>query len=336
MSINFYRLQTALFFLLLLGVPACRGGDPAQKAGHFVLPLYSREIARVGSYSIKEDDLRFRLSLELDKFPRSFVEEHKNQPVTAENPLRTVLDRVLSKVIEDHVILAYGAQNKTEMTAEELKIAFENKKQGISPKELDSLLAEKKIPFRRWKQMVENELRVQFVLDRVLSDKIKVSVAEVQQYYGAHRDEFAVAEQVRARHIVTDSQAKSEEIYQRLKNGENFAKLAVNHSLSPDRSRGGDLGYFARGTFPKEFDETCFYLEKGEISPIVKSDYGYHIFKLIDKKPAGVKDLKQVAAGIHQKLFEQKLAKQFEEWMTVVKKRVKVQIFEENLKDFVL
>lgn len=325
-----------LVVLMLLGTMGCRGDRPLDNVGNFVLPLYSREIAHVGPYSIKEDDLRFRLALELDKFPQSFVEKHKNQPVTADNSLRPVFDRVLAKVIEDHVILAYGMQNKIVMTDGELKTAFEKRRQAISPKELDSILTEKKIPFRRWKHLVENELRVQFVLDKALSDKIRVSVGEMQQYYAAHRDEFAVAEQVRARHIVTDSQDKAAEIYNRLKNGENFAKLAVNHSLSPDRSRGGDLGYFARGTFPQEFDTACFHLEKGEISPIVRSDYGFHLFKMIDKKPAGVKDLKQVAAGIHQRLFEEKLSRQFEQWMTGVKKQVIVEIFAENLQGFVL
>jgi parvulin-like peptidyl-prolyl isomerase len=184
--------------------------------------------------------------------------------------------------------------------------------------------------------MVENELRVQFVLDRVLSEKIKVSVGEVRQYYAAHHDEFKVAEQLRARHIVTDSQAKAEEIYQRLKNGENFAKLAVNHSLSPDRSRGGDLGYFARGTFPREFDETCFHLEKGEISPIVKSDYGYHIFKLLDKKPPGYNPLETVASGIQQKIFEEKLKKNYKEWMNKVLREVPTTVNDANLKSFIL
>lgn len=300
------------------------------------MPLFSREMARVGDVVIKEDELRFRLALELDKFPKSFFKKQQANNGLDQSALQSVLDRVFEKMIDDQIILSYGKKMGIQMSVKELESAFEKKKLALGPKEIDSLLSEKKIPFRRFRQIIEVELQVQHVLDRALGQKIRVSLNEVQQYYATHRQEFAVPEQVRVRHVVTDSLAKAEEIHKRLVAGENFAKLAVNHSLSPDRAKGGDLGFFARGTFPKEFDEACFRLEKGQISPIVKSDYGYHVFKLLDRRTAGIKELKEVTALIHQRLFEERLAKHYQEWMTLARRAIPVNVNATHLKDFVL
>ena len=141
---------------------------------------------------------------------------------------------------------------------------------------------------------------------------------------------------MRVRQIVTDSLDKAKDIYERLLKGDNFAKLAINHSLSPDRARGGDLGYFEQGTYPKVFDEYCFKLKKGELSSIVKSDYGYHIFKLLDKKPAGRKTLAEVTSSIYQRLYEQKLKAKYDIWLQGIAKDIEVVVEDELLKEFIL
>lgn len=335
MNTVYHSLQWLGFLCLALFFCHC-GGDFTGTETGYPLPLFSRELARVGGEVIKEDEFRFRLLLELDKFPKSFFKKQRTDIRQDQSVLQSVLDRVFTKLIDDQIILSYGKKIGIQMSAEELESAFEKKKLALGPKEMDSLLSEKKIPFRRFRQIVEAELQVQYVLDQALGPKIRVNLNEVQQYYATHRQEFAVPEQVRVRHMVTDSLAKAEEIHKRLVAGENFAKLAVNHSLSPDRAKGGDLGFFARGTFPKEFDESCFRLEKGQISPIVKSDYGYHVFKLLDRKPAGIKELKDVTAIIHQRLFEDRLAKHYQEWMTLARRAIPVKVHADNLKDFVL
>ena len=71
-----------------------------------------------------------------------------------------------------------------------------------------------------------------------------------------------------------------------LRQGEDFAKVAKEHSLSPDREQGGDLGFFAKGEMPPEFDAIVFKLAPGRISDLVQSDYGFHIFLVAHRKPS--------------------------------------------------
>jgi parvulin-like peptidyl-prolyl isomerase len=182
----------------------------------------------------------------------------------------------------------------------------------------------------------ENEIRASSVREKYLLKNLRISLTEIKSYYATHESEFAVKERVRVRHIVTDSEEKAKDMRARLLKGENFAKLAMDHSISPERARGGDLGYFSRGNLPKIFDDTCFNLKKGEISPVVKSEYGYHIFKLIDKKPAGKKEWEEVAAQIQQKLFEEKLKKTYDPWLSTVLKEAKITVYQDVLDKFVL
>jgi peptidyl-prolyl cis-trans isomerase C len=313
-----------LIAFLVFGA-SCRGHQDAP-------PPYSRAVARVDEQVITEEELRFRYRLEREKFPEEFL-----KPASpGENDLTEtkLLHQVLDKMIDDAVIISWGVRNDFVIPDDQLKQAFDQRQFQHNKKVIETMLEERHIPYGRWKDMVEDDIRVQYVMDHALSKKVVVSAGEIQSYYNKNQSEFAVDQQVRARHIVTDSQKKADEIHARLLKGENFAMLAVEHSISPERAKGGDLGYFSPGSFPKVFDDVCFKLEIGEMSPVVKSEYGYHIFKVLDKKPKRTKELTEVAAVIEQELFEKKLQAAYQPWLEEIRKDVHVEIDQDLLDHF--
>lgn len=83
-------------------------------------------------------------------------------------------------------------------------------------------------------------------------------------------------------HILVKTQTEANTVLERLKKGEKFAKIAKEISLCPSKKRGGDLGTFGRGKMVKEFEKAAFALQKGQISPIVKTKFGYHIIKRLE------------------------------------------------------
>lgn len=93
-----------------------------------------------------------------------------------------------------------------------------------------------------------------------------------------------MASKVHAAHILVKSEDKAKELIMKIKQGENFNKLAVDNSLCPSKKNGGDLGWFTRGQMVKPFENAAFSMKKGEISQPVKTDFGWHIIKLIDTK----------------------------------------------------
>ncbi len=83
-------------------------------------------------------------------------------------------------------------------------------------------------------------------------------------------------------HILVEKQSVAQEIKAKLAGGESFSKLAQQYSIDVSKKRGGDLGLFGRGVMVKEFEKAAFALEKGQISDIVKTQFGYHIIKRLD------------------------------------------------------
>jgi peptidyl-prolyl cis-trans isomerase C len=88
-----------------------------------------------------------------------------------------------------------------------------------------------------------------------------------------------MAEKIRCSHILVEKLSTAQELLERLKKGESFAKLAEQYSIDGSRRRGGDLGFFTKGQMVKPFEDAAFKLEKGQISDIVKTQFGYHIIK---------------------------------------------------------
>ena len=87
---------------------------------------------------------------------------------------------------------------------------------------------------------------------------------------------------VHCAHILLRTEKDAKAVLDRLKKGEKFANIAKEVSLCPSKNRGGDLGTFARGKMVKEFEKTAFALQKGQISPITKTKFGYHVIKRLE------------------------------------------------------
>ena len=167
---------------------------------------------------------------------------------------------------------------------------------------------------------------VKFTMDDLLS-RIDVSNEEVRNYYDEHRSEFGTPEERRAAHILIAvpagaSQAqqdtareKSEQLLQQVsKTPARFAELAKLNSQDPgSAANGGDLGFVGRGVMVKPFEDAVFALKPGEISMLVKSDFGYHIIKLIAVKPSRDLPFEEARGDILTKLRQQKSADKFAE-----------------------
>jgi parvulin-like peptidyl-prolyl isomerase len=169
------------------------------------------------------------------------------------------------------------------------------------------------------------------LLEKKLFRDLKVSVEEIKKYYEEHQGEFTLPESVRVRQILTDTKEKADTIREKLEKGENFARLARALSIAPDRKQGGDLGFITRGSFPKEF-EVCFDLKVGELSPVVSSLYGFHLFKVVEKRSETKLPLEEVRDQIEEWLKEQVREAAFQSYYEDLKKNYPVEIEQRVLK----
>ena len=144
--------------------------------------------------------------------------------------------------------------------------------------------------------------------------KVAVPATDVQRYYNSNIDQYQTAEQVRASHILLNTAGKdeaavrkqAETILAQAKAGTDFAELAKKFTEDEaSKATGGDLNFFGRGRMVPEFEAAAFTLEPGQISDLVKTQYGFHIIKVVEKKPAVTQTLDQVRPQIEQILTMQ-------------------------------
>jgi peptidyl-prolyl cis-trans isomerase D len=153
------------------------------------------------------------------------------------------------------------------------------------------------------------------VLDRDQArQKVTVSPADVERYYNQNIQQFQTPEQIRASHILLKTEGKNEEevrkqaeeVLKKVKApGADFAALARQYSEDTSKETGGDLGLFARGRMVPEFETAAFAMQPGQISDLVKSQYGYHIIKVTERQEPKTTPLDQVRSQIQNQLQTQ-------------------------------
>ncbi|HSR35756.1 MAG TPA: peptidylprolyl isomerase, partial [Desulfurivibrionaceae bacterium] len=146
------------------------------------------------------------------------------------------------------------------------------------------------------KGQMQRNLAIQKLIDQEFVAKTTVTVDEAKDFYEKNKEKFKQPEQVKASHILIEAKpdapeadkkaakAKIDGLLKKVKAGEDFAKLAQENSQCPSSSKGGDLGYFARGQMVAAFENAAFGLKTGEVSGVVETQFGYHIIKVTDKK----------------------------------------------------
>ncbi len=160
----------------------------------------------------------------------------------------------------------------------------------------------------------------------------KVSDQEVKDYYDKHKEEFTVTTQIKASHILVRTEDEAKKVLERLKKNEKFGDIAKAVSIDPGSAKsGGDLGYFSKGQMVPEFENAAASLKVGEVSAPVKTQFGWHIIKVTDKKNGDAIEFEKIRDMISQRLSGEKQKEAFEQYLAELKKNYKVEINKEAL-----
>ena len=166
-----------------------------------------------------------------------------------------------------------------------------------------------------------------YAIQKLLED-IKVSQEEIQEYYNSNKNEFLEEEQVSAKHILVETEEECSKIKKEIDNGLGFEEAAKQYSSCPSKERGGALGFFIKGKMVPEFADAAFGLEIGEMSSPIKTQFGYHLILVDDKKDGGEKEFDQVAGQISQKIAKEKQHKVYDEKVKELKEEYNIELNE--------
>lgn len=317
------RIERLLAPALLLGLVffGCRNRTEVEnKSAPTPTPTVSADVRIVAT--VNGDPIT--LAEFLERFSRAGF---KPEPEVA----LEVKEEFLNRLIERKMMLREAQRRRIKVGLPEInkRIAAITDENG---KDVKEFLASQGIDFEKWKSDVWEDMMVERLLERDVNRQISVSSSDVKRYYQTHPEEFEKPEQVHVRQIVVSTEEEARKLLAQLQNtNADFAALARAKSTAPEAERGGDLGYFARGDMPAEFN-VVFDLPKGGMSGVVKSPYGFHIFKLEGKRSAGRTGLEDAYKDIAEKLRREKEDQRYKSWLNDLRSRTRFEVNYQALK----
>ena len=210
-----------------------------------------------------------------------------------------------------------------------------------TPEEFQKAMSSQGLSESQLRKNIEESLSLQQVLDRAGKDAPAATDADIQKFYDDNPDKFNVPEQVHAAHILLKVDAKDTpeqkaETKKKLEgiradieaNKISFADAAAQYSQDPSNAKsGGDLGFFRRGQMVKPFEEAAFSTSPGTLSQVVETQFGYHIVRVLELKPAGKAALDEVKPTIKRYLDQVNKQKATQKYVEDLKSKAKIETF---------
>lgn len=213
---------------------------------------------------------------------------------------------LLERMIDDRLMLQEARRHFFTVDPKEVDREVERVLGQYPPEQVEELLRQQKLDREGYRRRTEQLLLIRRLLEQEVVDRQAVSREDVEKYYQTRLQEFVRPEEVRVRQIVTRTEAEATALRQKILNGASFEDLARQYSLGPEGKRGGDLGFFPRGRMPPAIEQAAFELWGGRVSAVVPSPYGFHLFQLIERRPARTLSLDEARPEIQRRILEER------------------------------
>ncbi|MBW1763522.1 MAG: peptidyl-prolyl cis-trans isomerase [Deltaproteobacteria bacterium] len=263
----------------------------------------SRIVLTVGTTSVTEERLRKNVS---------------NILLTAginDQDVQLKMKFLIDKVVDNYVILEFGKEKGITVSDHELETAIFEIRRNYPGGSFEEILVQRYVDYDEWKEDLKQFLLIEKIQRLVMVDTPLTTFQEVKRYFDAHEEEFKQTRMVQVRQVVVPSEKEAQSVYKRLKDGSDMAELAKELSITPDADNEGIMGWFSKGDLEESMDKAIFSLSVGDISKVLKTPYGYHIFCVTESRPGGERDLSEVIEEIETRLMLQKREKFFKTWL---------------------
>ena len=293
--------------------------------------LSPSDVAVVGSEHITKDQLN---SL-MDRAQKTYEAQKRAFPKPGSSAYEQLKGQAVTFLVQRAEIDEQASQNGIDLSDAKVDQAIARyKKQfyGGSDARYEKAVKQQGLTDAQARDEIRASL-VSQALFKKLTKNVKASDADIRAYYNSHRSQYGQPESRDVRHILVPSKSLADSLYSQLKGGANFAKLAKKYSKDPGSASNGGKLTVSKGQTVPQFDKVAFSLKTGQLSPPVKTQYGYHIIQALSAiRPAKTTPLSgKVKASIKQQLEQQRKNDKMTQWLANTKKdycngRIKYQV----------
>ncbi|MBI5143667.1 MAG: peptidylprolyl isomerase [Candidatus Omnitrophica bacterium] len=238
--------------------------------------------------------------------------------------------KVIEQLIEDRLILSEAKKLNIEIDEKDVEARIDEVKKRFSSKEeFDQALSNQGLTLKDLTMRYREQMMTRRLIDQKVGSKVTVSPVEINHYYEEHINEYIQPEETALRNILIRPKGTiapekaldlAKEILRRLQEGGDFALLAKEYSGGPNANEGGLMGYVKKGDLLPEIENVVFNLKEGELSGIIQTSLGYHIFKVEEKRERKTLSLSEVRNDVEEAVFREKVKDRLKGWLEALRK----------------
>lgn len=285
---------------------------------------------------------------ELDEAAQALKKAGLADPAAALNPPgepgdsnASVQRDLLNQMIEQKLFQQEAKKSGIRVSDAELELALrdiEERNRFPSREALKQAVTRENVSWEKYVEDLRTQLTVLKLMNREIDSHLLVADADLRAYYDAHPEEFELPEQIRLKQIliripagasaemIEKKRKKAEQILAEARKGEDFDHLVKEHSEGSERRSGGDLGAFKKGDLTPEIDRVVFGLKDGEVSPVVQTNLGFHLFKAQVPSTMNRQPFEKVRKEIEEKLLHEKRTDLRQKWVDEIWTRSFVEV----------
>jgi foldase protein PrsA len=238
--------------------------------------------------------------------------------------------QILSQLVQQQLVDQYGKETKVDVSQADVDKKEADIKSKYPPGQFEQILVQQGLT----EADVKNILRQQIILERAVSPQVKISDAEIKTYFDKNHTSLDKPERVRARHILVADLKTAGTVEDKLKGGMRFEDAAKAYSTDPSsKDKGGELGFFGRGTMVPAFQDAAFSLPTGQVSQPVKSPFGFHIIQVEEKQSAQKATVASAHDQIVAALTQQQQGQQIPVFLQQLRAKAKIDVYDDRFKD---
>ncbi len=274
------------------------------------------------------DENRVVLQVGPDAYSLGNFSRYVREAVGSDEPELNVtsLSHLFDQFVEERLLLRAAADRGVEISADDKQAYLEEIEEGFfTEEERAALLAADSGP-------LIDRLKIEKYIREITRD-VSVGDDEIRAYYDSHPAEYFLPERIQVSQILLSTESRAVEVWERarLSDENGFRDLAQSESVGPEASEGGVMGIFQKGQLPPEMEEAVFAMREGEVSPIVESSYGFHIFRLDKRFEPEQISFEDAAPVIRRKVFDIKAEAVRRRHLGELKENLDWRVFFENL-----
>lgn len=272
---------------------------------HWRSDVGNKPVLQVNEHKISAKEFADRLARQLKDFDALSAKDA--------NIVKRAKEEIVRNFILESIVTDFAASQKMSVSNDELEKDI-NEIRSSYPDDISfrRMLAEDNLSLQSWKEQRKMSLLYKQVFKKIGEGIVPPTATEIQKHYEENKDRYKRKERIYLRQIVTDELSKAQSLKEELKK-KDFAELAKKYSVAPEAKAGGLIGWIERGAV--DIFDKAFALPANGTSQVLESVYGFHIFKVEKKEPAGFYSLEQVKKEVTQALMARKEQAEFSAWL---------------------